>query len=151
MSFSNTDVLAVKLDHIGDFALAVPTLRAIADVIRPGALDVLCSPWNVGWREVLPWVRDFFVCKLPYRQRPGWLPKMTQIGMLASAVWASRQFIGRRYGVAIDLRTYRNHWAGGVPCFLSRAPIRVGSGGTGSRLLTLVDPGSSGHESDRIF
>lgn len=48
-------VLVAKLDGIGDFALALPALRGIADA-NPGIqIDVVVSSFNSGWKEVIPY------------------------------------------------------------------------------------------------
>src|ERR1700686_2946624 len=41
-------ICAVKLDHIGDFVMAMPAFQALRNEFPFAAIDLLCAPWNVA-------------------------------------------------------------------------------------------------------
>jgi ADP-heptose:LPS heptosyltransferase len=41
-------ICAVKLDHIGDFAMATPAFQAMRDAFPSAAIDLVCGRWNLA-------------------------------------------------------------------------------------------------------
>jgi len=143
-------ILAVKMDGIGDFALALPALRALASANPDASLDVVVSSYNESWKEVVPWIRNFYLIDFGgyARHKPGRLGKADLLWRLLAL---SLKLRNNRYKAALDLRTMIGDWRGKVIAWLSGAPIRVGGPGAGEWALTHVSRESSAHQSDILF
>jgi ADP-heptose:LPS heptosyltransferase len=48
-------ILILKLDHIGDFAVALPALRHLRDAFPDAELTLACGPWNATLAASLGW------------------------------------------------------------------------------------------------
>lgn len=121
-------LLAVKLDHIGDFALALPALRQARAV---GAeIDIVVSPWNLGWREIVPWINRWWVCRFrAYRRSDKSLADWSLCARdLMELGW---ELPNHHYDAAVDLRTADGDWRGSLVTWLSQAPRCVGGLGCG--------------------
>lgn len=58
-------LLVLKLDHIGDFVLALPALQRLRDGFPDAHLTLVCARWNADWARRLDWIDaviefDFF-------------------------------------------------------------------------------------------
>ncbi|MCE9588243.1 MAG: hypothetical protein K8R57_08015 [Verrucomicrobia bacterium] len=140
-------ILAIKLDHIGDFALALPALSAVA---LQAKLHVVVSELNLGWREVCPWIEEFHVVQFPGYQT-GRQKKRSRIITALSLLkltWKLRKY---DFDYAVDLRTVPDDWRGKLIALLSGARHRIGAIGVGDAMLTLSLADNSQHESDRIL
>ena len=40
-------ICAIKLDHIGDFVMAMPAFQALRSEFPSASIDLLCGRWNV--------------------------------------------------------------------------------------------------------
>ncbi len=141
-------LLAIKLDHIGDFALALPALKAAHSA---GAeIDVVVSPWNLGWKDLVPWIRQWRLGGFTgYLQSTKTFQYRLE-GLLAlSELAISLPLAG--YDAALDLRTEIDDWRGKFISWLSKAPIRVGSVGKGSLFLTAEHVPQMVKQEDRIW
>ncbi|MEA3207933.1 MAG: hypothetical protein QOE70_990 [Chthoniobacter sp.] len=143
-------ILVVKLDGIGDLALALPALRGMADRLPHAAIDLVVSPLNSGWGELLPWVRRVYVVDFPaYRAtRKGRLSKLRIVPDLG---WLALRLLRSRYDAAIDLRTAHGDWRGKLVTFLSRARRRIGGTGNGTWMLTDIVPDKAMHQGDVLL
>lgn len=140
-------ILSIKLDHIGDFALAVPVLFDLYHSHSATPLDLVVSPVNAGWREVLPWVENLHVIQFPGYQG-GRSLKSSRFKTLLDIARLRYRFLKSKYSVAIDLRTVPDDWRGKLICGLSGARSRVGCQGVGDWMLTHKVPLSGIHESE---
>jgi ADP-heptose:LPS heptosyltransferase len=140
-------ILAIKLDGIGDFSMALPGLRALMDS-RPGCqIDVVVSSFNLGWRQVVPWIRNFYV--IDFRGYRTYEPRrMGKARLVLQLLILSARLRCNGYDAAVDLRTMVGDWRGKLLCWLSGAPLRVGGPGTGGWALTRVSQESAVHQSD---
>ncbi len=88
------EILVLKLDHIGDFLLAVPAFAALRRGLPGARITLLCGPWNVAIAEA----SGFFDRVLPYRffaaqaEAPRPAPDLAALAALG------------RFDLAIDLR-----------------------------------------------
>jgi ADP-heptose:LPS heptosyltransferase len=48
-------ILILKLDHIGDLAVALPALRRLREAFPDASLTLVCGPWNQGLAGGLGW------------------------------------------------------------------------------------------------
>ncbi len=48
-------ILILKLDHIGDFVVALPALRHLRDAFPDAILTLVCGPWNAQLASSLGW------------------------------------------------------------------------------------------------
>ncbi len=53
-------VLVIKLDHLGDFLLALPALHALMDKLGPCELDLIVGSWNVSLAKKVPGIQQVF-------------------------------------------------------------------------------------------
>src|ERR1700731_1083781 len=44
-------ICVVKVDHIGDFVMAMPALQALRDEFPCDAIDLVCGRWNVAMAQ----------------------------------------------------------------------------------------------------
>ncbi len=122
--------LIIKLDGIGDFALALPALRGLINS-NPGCqIDAVFSSFNKGWREVVPWIRNFY--SIDFRgYRPDEPRRMSKAELLLRLVSLTIRLRARRYDAAFDLRSTEIDWRGKVIAWLSGAPFQSGHAGRG--------------------
>lgn len=141
-------LLGIKLDQIGDFAVALPALHAAHEA---GAqIHLVVSPWNLGWKEVLPWVEKWQVTPLRINQRHR-QTLLERFHGLKSLLTLSYVLPQEHYDVAIDLRMDDGNWHGKFIAFLSQAPVRLGGLGLGSGFLTRPLPATKIHQEERTW
>jgi ADP-heptose:LPS heptosyltransferase len=141
-------LLAIKLDQIGDFALAVPALWAAH---KAGAqVDVVVQAGNLGWKEILPWVNRWYVADVP---SPVSKPYTFYLlgAMFRNAIKLGLRLPFQEYDMAVDLRMYDGDVMGRWIAALSGAQVRAGGGGWGRSLLTLETVSTRQHEEERIW
>ncbi len=142
-------LLLVKPDHIGDFALLVPTLLGLLKTYGKDQIGVVTNSLNQQWREVLPEVGFWETIDFPgYERKPSNLTR--KLRLLRDLARLGYRLRRRRVEIAVDLRIQPDDWRGKLVCRLSGALRRVGGVGTGSRFLTLVRGNETGHESNRL-
>jgi ADP-heptose:LPS heptosyltransferase len=147
---SRRPILAIKLDGIGDFALALPALKGLANAYPQAPLDAVVSSYNASWREVVPWIRtwrtiDFRGYRLEEPRRMGKAALVLRLAALGLRLHLNR------YQAALDLRTVFGDWRGKVIARLSGAPFRVGGPGDGEWALTHLSRETSVHQSDILL
>lgn len=143
-------MLLIKLDHIGDLALALPACRALAAASQSGKVDLVVSPVNEGWREVLPWVENFYTIQFPgYQSGRG--KKYSRLKTLVKLLALVFQLRVRQNSVAIDLRTLPGDWRGKLIAFLSGARVRIGETGAGDCFITQPLSHRAVHQSDILL
>jgi ADP-heptose:LPS heptosyltransferase len=91
-------ILVLKLDHLGDFIIAMPTMRALREDFRDSEIALICGSWNLGFaQEIGVFDRietyDFF----PQDARVWDGKPHTPIGEF-------QRVAAGRYDIAIDLR-----------------------------------------------
>ena len=127
--------------------MALPGLRGLKDSQPDCQIDVVVSSFNEGWREVVPWIRNFYTLDFrgyrTYERR-----RMGRARLLARLFKLGGMFRRNRYAAAFDLRSVSDDWRGKVVCWLSGAPMRVGGRGAGEWALTQAPRESAVHQSD---
>lgn len=65
------NILVIKPDHLGDFALALPTLWKLSQRVGDdGRMDVLVLPANAEWSTILDWLPNLIPIRHPRYFRP---------------------------------------------------------------------------------
>ncbi len=93
-----SNILILKLDHIGDFVVALPALRLLRDAFPSACLTLVCQPWNAAFALTLGWfdrVVPFDGCALTPRA-------VTPVDAACRADFASLNL--GDFALAIDLR-----------------------------------------------
>lgn len=146
-------ILLVKLDHIGDFILSLPSIKLVQETFPDAKITLLVGTWNMsianrlsGIHKVLTF--DFF-------------SRISEQGMpedLNSKIPKLRKLLSDNYDIAIDLR---RHPETRGTLLLTNAPIKVGyeagNRGIDSRLHEYIMPpwehhiNSIPHISEQIY
>jgi ADP-heptose:LPS heptosyltransferase len=95
-------ILAVKLDHLGDFIAAFPALRRLKERFPEAELDVLCATGSLALAKLEPSIDHAFDFNLFHARSGDGERPITQEELLA----LKRRLSGRGYDVAIDLRMH---------------------------------------------
>jgi heptosyltransferase-2 len=142
-------ILVIRPDHIGDFVLGVPLLRALAQA-HPGAALHLAVPSSLAdLARGCPWVTsvvtlpDGIACWCPASQTP--------LRRLVRLVWFTlRRLRPLRPDLAILPRVDTDAHGGGQMLLFSGAPRRVGFAATTTALRQLDNPGSDAYLTDVV-
>jgi ADP-heptose:LPS heptosyltransferase len=126
------NILAVRLDNIGDVVMLGPALRAVKETSPQAKITLLGTPGGTTAAPLLPWVDDVLVWR-PIWQDLGHLPfdpprEMELIAMLAE----------RKFDAALVFSSFsQTPHAAGYVCYLAGIPLRAGeSKEFGGRCLT---------------
>src|SRR2546430_14827516 len=57
------NILAIRLDNIGDVIMLGPALRAVKETSLDARLTLLASPAGATAAPLLPWIDDVIVCR----------------------------------------------------------------------------------------
>ena len=60
------NILAIRLDNIGDVIMLGPALRAVKETLLDARLTLLASPAGATAVPLLPWFDDVIVCRAPW-------------------------------------------------------------------------------------
>ena len=126
------NILAVRLDNIGDVIMLGPSLRAVKETSPRARVTLLASPGGATAAPLLPWIDDVIVWRSVW-QDLGHLPfdparERELIAMLA----------GRAFDAALIFTSFsQTPHAPGYVCYLAGIPLRAGeSKEFGGRTLT---------------
>ena len=138
--------LIVKLDHIGDMAMALPAVKALTDRLGTGHTDFVVSSCNAGWKDVLPWAGEFFTIDFP-GYSAGREQKPSRWAALVSLIVLTTTLRRRGYDAVVDLRSVSDDWRGKLVARLSGARKRIGLSGPGQLYLTTTVVEEQTHQS----
>ena len=116
------NILAVRLDNIGDVVMLAPALRAIKETSPAARLTLLASPAGSSAAALLPWVDDVMTLRPVWQDINGGIPfdptrERSLIDRIAE----------RRFDAALIFTSFRQtpHPAGYL-CYLAGIPLRAG-------------------------
>ncbi len=116
------NILAVRLDNIGDVIMLGPALRTLKDASHAPRLTLLASPAGATAAPLLPWIDDVIVWRALWQDVGGKLPfdpchERQLIDLLAE----------RDFDAALIFTSFNQspHVAGYV-CYLAGIPLRAG-------------------------
>src|SRR5437868_7439811 len=116
------NILAVRLDNIGDIVMLGPALRAVKETSPQAKLTLLASPAGTTAVPLLPWIDDVITWRVVWQDVGGRIPfdpprERGLIEMLAE----------RQFDAALIFTSFSQtpHVAGYV-CYLAGIPLRAG-------------------------
>ncbi len=143
---SDTSILIVKPDHLGDFALALPSLWEIQQQLQPNRMTILCSGTNHQWSSILPWLPKMISIPHPRYARGNDIPP--RFSAIAQALKTASSLGPFDFGM--ELTSSRHDFLGKALMIAARCKHRRGLKGHYDWLLhESVDLGS-GHQRNRM-
>lgn len=142
------NILAVRLDNIGDVVMLGPALRAVKETSPAARITLLGTPGGTTGAELLPWVDDVMVWRPVWQDvgnRMAFDPgrEMELIQMLAE----------RQFDAALVFSSFsQTPHVPGYVCYLAGIPLRAGESKEfgGSTLSTQLQPAPDGlHQVER--
>jgi ADP-heptose:LPS heptosyltransferase len=116
------NILAIRLDNIGDIIMLGPALRAVKETSPHARLTLLASPAGAGAASLLPWIDDIITWRSLWQDVGGRMPfnparERELIALLA----------GRNFDAALMFTSFSQtpHIPGYV-CYLAGIPLRAG-------------------------
>ncbi len=116
------NILAVRLDNIGDVIMLGPALRAVKETSPQARLTLLASPGGATAAPLLPWIDDVMVW------RPVWQDVGGRMPFDPAREWELiRRLAEQRFDAALVFSSFSQtpHTPGYV-CYLAGIPLRAG-------------------------
>src|SRR5579883_3261415 len=116
------NILAVRLDNIGDILMLGPALRAVKETSPQARLTLLASPAGSTAAPLLPWIDDVIAWRPIWQDVGGRMPfdparEQALISLLAE----------RAFDAAIIFTSFsQTPHAPGYVCYLAGIPLRAG-------------------------
>lgn len=115
-----TNVLAVRLDHLGDVLMTTPAIRALAAGPRPRRVTLLTSPAGAEAAALIPEVSDVLIYDAPWMKatapRADSAPEFAMIARLRE----------RRFDAAAIFTVFsQNPMPTAMLCYLADIPLRL--------------------------
>lgn len=116
------NILAIRLDNIGDVIMLGPALRAVKETSHAPRLTLLASPAGATAVPLLPWIDDVIVCRAPWQDIGGHVPfdperELQFIQMLSE----------RKFDAALIFTSFsQTPHVPGYACYLAGIPLRAG-------------------------
>ncbi len=116
------NILAVRLDNIGDVIMLGPALRAIKETAPEARLTLLATPGGATAASLLPWIDDVIVWRPIWQDVGGRMPLNPACELELIDMLAQRQF-----DAALIFTSFSQtpHTPGYV-CYLAGIPLRAG-------------------------
>lgn len=142
------NVLAVRLDNIGDVVMTGPALRALRRRLPDARITLMASPAGSQVAPLLPWVDDVMTLRAVWQDASGAMPlDPAREADLVEAVRA------RGFGAAVIFTSFsQSPYPPAYLCYLAGVPVRIGQSREfgGSVLSHPVAPAPhGGHQVDR--
>lgn len=142
------EILAVRMDNIGDIVMLGPALRAIKATSPSARITLLASPAGTSGAPLLPWVDDVIT----------WRAIWQDLGQLPFDPSRELEFVAtlreRRFDAALIFTSFsQNPHAPSYACYLAGIPLRAGEskefgGATLTTELRALTPDAA-HQVDR--
>lgn len=116
------NILAIRLDNIGDVIMLGPALRAVKETSLDARLTLLASPAGATAVPLLPWIDDVIVCRAPWQDIGGHVSfdperELQFIHMLSE----------RKFDAALIFTSFsQTPHVPGYVCYLAGIPLRAG-------------------------
>src|SRR5438874_5843179 len=116
------NILAVRLDNIGDVIMLGPALRAVKETVSHARLTLLASPGGATAVPLLPWVDDVITWRTIWQDVGGRIPfdprrERELIDLLAR----------REFDAALIFTSFsQTPHTPGYACYLAGIPLRAG-------------------------
>lgn len=116
------NILAVRLDNIGDVIMLGPALRAMKETSPDARLTLLASPAGATAAALLPWIDDVLICCATWQDVGGHISfdverELQLINMLSE----------RKFDAALIFTSFsQTPHVPGYACYLAGIPLRAG-------------------------
>jgi len=116
------NILAVRLDNIGDVIMLGPALRAVKETSPEARLTLLASPAGATAVPLLPWINDVIVCRATWQDVGGHISfdperELQLINMLSEC----------KIDAALIFTSFsQTPHVPGYVCYLAGIPLRAG-------------------------
>ena len=142
------NLLAVRLDNVGDLVMLGPALRALRQHLPAARITLLAAGAGPQVAPLLPWVDEVMV------ERVVWQDASARLALDPARELALVQRIaGRRFDAALIFTSFsQSPWPPAYACYLAGIPLRAGQAADfGGSLLTDVVPAleREAHQVDR--
>ncbi|GAC1350069.1 MAG: glycosyltransferase family 9 protein [Ktedonobacteraceae bacterium] len=116
------NILAVRLDNIGDVIMLGPALRAVKETLPHAQVTLLASPAGATAVPLLPWIDEVMTWRVVWQDVGG---------RIAFDPARERELIvvltGRRFDAALIFTSFsQTPHAAGYVCYLAGIPLRAG-------------------------
>jgi ADP-heptose:LPS heptosyltransferase len=125
------NILAIRLDNVGDVIMLGPALRAVKETVPDARLSLLASPAGATAAPLLPWIDDVMICRASWQDVGGRIPFDPEREQQLIKVLSERKF-----DAALIFTSFsQSPHVPGYVCYLAGIPLRAGeskefSGGT---------------------
>lgn len=116
------NILAVRMDNIGDVIMLGPALRAVKETSPQVRVTLLASPGGATAAPLLPWIDDVIVWRAIWQDVGGRMPFAPERERELITMLAERQF-----DAALVFSSFsQTPHAPGYVCYLAGIPLRAG-------------------------
>src|SRR6266566_2593110 len=116
------NILAIRLDNIGDVIMLGPALRAVKETLLDVRLTLLASPAGATAVSLLPWIDDVFVCRATWQDIGGHMPFDPERELQLIKILSERKF-----DAALIFTSFsQTPQVPGYVCYLAGIPLRAG-------------------------
>lgn len=116
------NILAVRLDNIGDVIMLGPALRAVKETSPQARLTLLASEGGATAAPLLPWIDDVITWRASWQDVSGHFPFDTGYELQLIQVLAER-----RFDAALIFTSFsQTPHVPGYVCYLAGIPLRAG-------------------------
>lgn len=116
------NILAVRMDNIGDVVMLGPALRALKETLPQARLTLLASPGGATAAPLLPWVDDVIAWRAIWQDVGGRMPFEPQRERELVDILAARHFDAALIFTSFSQTPH----APGYVCYLAGIPLRAG-------------------------
>ncbi len=130
------NLLAMRLDNIGDVIMAGPALRTVKEALPDARLTLMASPAGAGAAALLPWIDDILVRRVVWQD-------LGRLSFDPAREWNLIKSLeaGRFDGAIIFTSFSQSPHPAGLACLLAGIPLRLGSSKeTAPGILTAAVP-----------
>lgn len=142
------NILAIRLDNIGDVVMTGPALRALRQAYPRAQITLMASPGGSQIAPLLPWVNDVIVWRAVWQDIAAEVPVTPEKEMELVSLLAGRSFDAAFIFTSFLQSPHPPAYA----CYLARIPLRIGQSKEfgGGMLSHWVKPqGDSTYQVDR--
>src|SRR6266581_1990644 len=116
------NILAIRLDNIGDVIMLGPALRAVKETLLDVRLTLLASPAGATAVSLLPWIDDVFVCHATWQDIGGHMPFDPERELQLIKILSERKFDAALIFTSFSQTPH----VPGYVCYLAGIPLRAG-------------------------
>jgi len=116
------NILAVRLDNIGDVIMLGPALRAVKETSQQAHLTLLASPGGATAGPLLPWIDDVIVWRASWQDVSGHFPFDPAYEMKLLNLLSERDFDAALIFTSFSQTPH----VPGYVCYLAGIPLRAG-------------------------